>query len=149
MTPWTVGCQAPLSRGFPRQEYWRGLPFPSPGHLPHPGIEPESLAMQADSLSLSHLGSLALSLFWDWIEILHWDALLPPWIWMGGHVMQSQTILVSGIGMYLIKILFAYTVASMSYEWLEHQSRRQTASWQLALLLLFPSGAALIAVSLP
>ena len=41
-TPWTIACQAPLSMGFSRQEYWRGLPFPSPGDLPDPGIEPES-----------------------------------------------------------------------------------------------------------
>ena len=38
-TPWTVACQAPLSIGFPRQKYWSGLPFPSPGDLPNPGIE--------------------------------------------------------------------------------------------------------------
>ena len=38
-TPWTVACQPPLSMGFPRQEYWSRLPFPSPGHLPGPGIE--------------------------------------------------------------------------------------------------------------
>ena len=37
--PWTVACQTPLSMGFPRQEYWRGLPFPSPGDLPNLGIE--------------------------------------------------------------------------------------------------------------
>ena len=49
-TPWSVACQAPLSMGFSRQEYWRGLPFPSPGHLPNPGIEPGSPALQADSL---------------------------------------------------------------------------------------------------
>ena len=48
--PWTVACQAPLFVGFSRQEYWRGLPFPSPGDLPDPGIEPGSLALQADSL---------------------------------------------------------------------------------------------------
>ena len=42
-TPWTVVSQAPLSMGFPRQEYWSGLLFPSPGHLPHPGIEPDLL----------------------------------------------------------------------------------------------------------
>ena len=48
-TPWTVPCQAPLSMGFPRQEYWSGLPLPSPGDLPHPGIEPESPTLQADS----------------------------------------------------------------------------------------------------
>ena len=48
--PWTVACQAPLSMGFSRQEYWNGLPFPSPGDLPNPGIEPGSPALQADSL---------------------------------------------------------------------------------------------------
>ena len=41
-TPWTVACQAPLSMGFSRQEYWSGLLFPSPGDLPDPGIEPGS-----------------------------------------------------------------------------------------------------------
>ena len=50
-TPWTVACQAPLSMGFSRQEYWSGLPFPSPGDLPNPGIEPGSPALQADALS--------------------------------------------------------------------------------------------------
>ena len=48
-TPWTVACQAPVSMGFSRQEYWSGLPFPSPGDLPNPGIEPRSPALQADS----------------------------------------------------------------------------------------------------
>ena len=42
---WTVACQAPLSVGFSRQEYWSGLPFPSPGDLPDPGIEPVSPAL--------------------------------------------------------------------------------------------------------
>ena len=42
--PWNAARQAPLSMGFPRQEYWSGLPFPSPGHLPDPGIEPASLS---------------------------------------------------------------------------------------------------------
>ena len=41
-TPWTVACQAPLSKGFSRQEYWGELPFPSPGDLPNPGTEPAS-----------------------------------------------------------------------------------------------------------
>ena len=49
-TPWTVACQAPLSMGFSRQEYWSVLPFPSPGDLPDPGFEPRSPALQADSL---------------------------------------------------------------------------------------------------
>ena len=50
MTPWTVARQAPLSMDFSRQEYWDGLPFPSPGDLPNPGVEPGSLTLQADSL---------------------------------------------------------------------------------------------------
>ena len=49
-TPWTVAHQAPLSMGFSRQEYWRRLPCPAPGDLPHPGNEPGSPALQADSL---------------------------------------------------------------------------------------------------
>ena len=49
-TPWTAAHQAPLSLGFSRQGYWIGLPFPSPGDLPDPGIEPRSPALQADSL---------------------------------------------------------------------------------------------------
>ena len=49
-TLWTVVCQAPLSMGFPRQEYWSGFPFPSQGDFPNPGIEPGSPALQADSL---------------------------------------------------------------------------------------------------
>ena len=49
-TPGTVGYQVPPSMGFSRQEYWSGLPFPSPGDLPDPGIEPGSPALQADPL---------------------------------------------------------------------------------------------------
>ena len=48
-TLWTVAHQAPLSMGFPRQEYWSGLPFPAPGDLPDPGIEPRSPALQAEA----------------------------------------------------------------------------------------------------
>ena len=50
-TPWTVAYQAPPSMGFSRQEYWRGLPFPFPGNLLDPGIEPGSPAFQADALT--------------------------------------------------------------------------------------------------
>ena len=50
VTPWTVADQAPPSMGFSRQEYWSGVPFPSPGDLPDPWIEPRSSASQADSL---------------------------------------------------------------------------------------------------
>ena len=56
--PWTVACQNPSSMGFSRQEYWSGLPFPSPGDLPDPGIEPMFPAsLLQDSLLLSHQGS--------------------------------------------------------------------------------------------
>ena len=57
LTLWTIAHQAPLSMGFPRQEYWSGLPCPPPGDLPNPGIKPgssESPALLADSLLLSH-----------------------------------------------------------------------------------------------
>ena len=50
LTPWTVARQASLSMGFSRQGYWSGLPFPSPGDLPDPGIEPGSPALQAEAL---------------------------------------------------------------------------------------------------
>ena len=52
-TPETVACQAPSSMGFPRQEYWNGLPFPSPGDLPHPGIELTSLVSVYNGIKTS------------------------------------------------------------------------------------------------
>ena len=55
-TPWNVAHQAPPSMGFSRQEYWSGLPFPSPGDLPDPGIEPRSPALQADALTSEPTG---------------------------------------------------------------------------------------------
>ena len=57
-TLWTVAYQAPLTVGFSRQEYWSGLPFPSPGDLPNPGIEPGSPALQADALPSEPPGKL-------------------------------------------------------------------------------------------
>ena len=68
VTPWTVVLQAPLPMGFSRQEYWSGLPFPSPGDLPNPGVQPE---LAGDSLPLSHLGSPQHHL----VEHLHQRAL--------------------------------------------------------------------------
>ena len=56
-TLWTIAHQSLLTLGFSRQEYWSGLPYPPPGDLPHPGIEPRSPvapALQVDSLLLSH-----------------------------------------------------------------------------------------------
>ena len=59
-TPWTVDYQAPPSMGLSRQEYWSGLPFPSPGDLPDPGIKPRSPAFQADALTSEPPGKLKL-----------------------------------------------------------------------------------------
>ena len=59
-TPWAVVHQAPLSMEFPRQDYWRRLPFPSPGDLLNPGIKLTSPALQGILHLLSHQGSLKL-----------------------------------------------------------------------------------------
>ena len=60
-TPWTVAFKAPLSMEFSRQEYWSGSPFPSPGYLPNPGIEPGSPTLQADALPSEPPGKSLLS----------------------------------------------------------------------------------------
>ena len=57
VNPWTVAHQAPPYKEFSRQEYWSGLPFPSPGDLPYPRIEPRSSALQADALPSEAPGS--------------------------------------------------------------------------------------------
>ena len=61
-TPWTIACQASLPMEFSRWEYWSGLPFPSPGDLPDPGIQPASLAAPALArgffIPLHHLGCI-------------------------------------------------------------------------------------------
>ena len=57
-TPWTVAYQASPSMGFSSQEYWSGLPFPSPGDLPNPGIEPGSPTLEADALTSEPPGKI-------------------------------------------------------------------------------------------
>ena len=68
--PWTIAHQAPLSIGFPRQEYWSGVPFLSPGDLPDPGIEPRSPILQADALSSEPPGKLPKSLLSNKLSLL-------------------------------------------------------------------------------
>ena len=73
-TLWAVAYQAPPSMEFSRQEYWSGLPFPSPGDLPDPGIEPRSPALQADALPSEppgKFGTLSSSFLflWKYIKI--------------------------------------------------------------------------------
>src|SRR5574340_70981 len=63
-TPWTVAYQVPPSMGFSRQEYWSGLPCPSPGDLPDPGIEPGCPALQVDSLPAEPEGSHSHKWLW-------------------------------------------------------------------------------------
>ena len=75
----TVACQAPLSMGLPRQEYWSGLPFPSSGDLPNPGIEPDSpvfpalqvgcLPTEPSGKPLSHWATMKGMTIWDPCEI--------------------------------------------------------------------------------
>ena len=67
VAPWIIACQAPhsqnpLSMGFSRQEYWSGLPFPSPEDLPNPGIKPRSPTLQADALTSEPTGKPPLNL---------------------------------------------------------------------------------------
>ena len=58
VTPWTVACNPPLFMGFPRQEYWSGLPFPTPRHLPNPGIEFMSPALAGGFFTTESPGNL-------------------------------------------------------------------------------------------
>ena len=64
-TLWTIAYQAPRFMGFSRQGYWSGLPFPSPGDLPDPGIEPRSPTLQADALASEPPGRELFFIFWD------------------------------------------------------------------------------------
>ena len=66
-TPWTVGCQAPPSMGFSRQEHSGGLPFPSPGDLPNPGIEFEFPALAGRFFTISSTQLLHLALYMDYL----------------------------------------------------------------------------------
>ena len=68
-TPWTVACQAPLSMGFPREEYCSGLPLPPPGDLPGSGIEPVSPALQMDALPSEPPGKPLLGIALPLLEI--------------------------------------------------------------------------------
>ena len=101
LTSWTVACQAPPFMGFSRQEYHNGLPFPSPGDLPNPGVKPRSPSLQADSLLCEPPGrppdqgwradSLERLWFWERLkaeregDVRGWDgwmASLTRWTWV-------------------------------------------------------------------
>ena len=107
-TPWTIPHQTPLSMGFPSQEYWSGLPFPSSGYLPDPRIEPVSPSWHADSLPLSHLRSPYMCMS-EWVKSLShvrlsvspWTVactrLLCPWDFLGKNTGVGCHFLLQGI----------------------------------------------------
>ena len=75
VTPWTIDRQAPLSMEFSRQEYWSGLPFPSPGVLPEPGFKPRSPVFQADPLPSESLVCMHAKLLQSFPTL--WDQTMP------------------------------------------------------------------------
>ena len=90
-----VAHQAPLSMGFSRQDYWSGLPFPSPGNLPNPGIEPWSPTLQVDSLPSEPLGKPHLTLITSHKPHLqrppHWGQSFNIWIsWRQSTVVSKS-----------------------------------------------------------
>ena len=94
-TPWTVAPQAPPSMGFSRQEYWSGVPLPSPGDLPDPGIEPRSPTLQAYALTSEPKLKAALRLGSWPIWLSHASistALAPEWVaWVPLRDPQENT----------------------------------------------------------
>ena len=95
-TPWTVTRQVPLSMGFPKREYWSGLPFPSPADPPYPGIEPRSPELQADSLS--HQGSPSNSMEWDQKGLLLSDTSQYTRLWMASAAASQVHSVVARVG---------------------------------------------------
>ena len=87
VTSWTAAHQAPPSMGFSRQEYWSGLPFPSPGDLPDPGIEPRSPALQADALTSEPPGKP-----WTWVWANSWR------LWSTGKPGMLQSMGLQRVG---------------------------------------------------
>ena len=106
VTPWTIVCQTPLSMRFFRQEYWSGLPFPYPGDLPDPGIEPESSALQVNSCLAGGvftnwatreallLSFIFLLIFWyisfrSYCLFLKWDDTIHTWSFSQWYMSQT------------------------------------------------------------
>ena len=73
VTPWTVAHQAPLSMGFPRQEYWSGLPFPSPGALPDPRAEPTSSALAGRFFITAPPGNIGCNYYRSLLSLRWWN----------------------------------------------------------------------------
>ena len=116
-TPWTVACQAPLSVGFSRQEYWSGLPFPSPGDLPNPGIEPRSPALYTDAFTVwatpgksPHYFNLDISVFQ-----LFSDLQQPFDLDHQGDISLPHSTGVFIYGLLLLEVLFSIFVLRLAF----------------------------------
>ena len=74
LTPWTMACQTPVPMGFPRQEYWNELPFPTPRNLPNPGIKPEPPALAGRFFTTQPPGKLIYiyHIFWSFSYIINY-----------------------------------------------------------------------------
>ena len=92
--PWTVECQAPLSMGFPRQEYWSGLPFILQGIFPSQGSTLHLLHWQEDSLPLSHEGSPVLGTALDkcYLLLLHLSFFFHLFLSVGGQLLHNISV---------------------------------------------------------
>ena len=88
-TSWTIAYHTPPSMGCSRQEYWSGLPYPSPGDLPDPGIEPRSPALQADALPYKPSGKPCLS------ERSSYSCLAPWLFLLLSRILQDHLVLVT------------------------------------------------------
>ena len=94
--PWTVACQAPPSMGFSKQEYWNGLPFPSPGDLPDQGIEPKSPIFWEDSLSAEPQGKPIYTYTYILTYFFSWWWLSSVWLFVIPQTVARQASLCKG-----------------------------------------------------
>ena len=122
LSPWTVAHQAPPSMGFSRQEYWSGLPFPSPGDHPNPGIEPRSPTLQADALTSGPPGKPCMTTG-KTITLTRWTFV--------GKVMSLLLNMLS-------RLLIAFLPRSkhLLISWLQSPSAKQSVVPCMVLLLL-------------
>ena len=103
VTPCTVAHQAPLSMEFSRQEYCNGLPFPSPGDCPNPGIEPRSPALQADSLPTEPPGYSSEQSPTEWatvkiqLMLCMWQTLCKQWLSSFSRLYSTSQVVFSSV----------------------------------------------------
>ena len=105
VTPWTVTFQAPLSMEFSRQEYWSGLPPPSLGNFPNPGIEPRSPALQADYLPSEPPGKPVM-----WILVWNYNFIVKTLQLHVSYANQSWICVLVFFTLYCISLLLVYLV---------------------------------------